>query len=197
MKRFRIASVCAVLISWSVAVQAAESATSAGAASHGGRSGSASATAQYEGDVGFARTNTESGRMNASRAIAVGVDEDGLSLSISQAIAPRFGPAIATNFNLAIDSDGDVSASRGVAIAEGSTQRDVTAGGASRNDGGASSTARGSSGSGGRVRVHSEAHDRPAPHGTIRIFRPGELDRTVAVRTVVTDDVRRVRIVRR
>ncbi len=199
MKRMLIASVFAALMGWSVESRAADSASSAGAASDGHRSGTATATAQYEGDVGFARTNSESGRVNAARAVAVGVDEDGLSLSISQAFAPRFGPAIATNFNLTIDRDGDVSASRGVAVADGSAQRAVSVGGSGGNGRATTSTATGSTGPHGQVRVHTEAHDHQATPTAVRVVRSGGTDRTVVVRGVRSDegDVRRVRIIRR
>lgn len=136
---------------------AGDAATSATAGSNprtGG--GTAAATATYDGRVGFARTDTRSGRVNTARGVAVGVDENGLSLSVSTAVAGRVGPAIATNFNLTIDRDGDVAHSTGVSVANGPGPREVTAGGstgATRNTIGATSFG------------HAKA-----PHGTVRVI---------------------------
>lgn len=110
------------------AVRASDAQTSASAGAGLGRD-VAAATARYEGDVGFARTDSRSGRVSSARGVAVGLDEDGLSLSVSQAVAPRFGPALATSLNFGIERDGDVSASLGVARADGPIYRQATAGG--------------------------------------------------------------------
>ena len=128
---------------------AGDAQTSATAGSGGRqRDGTASATASYDGDIGFARTRSKSGRVNVARGIAVGFDRDGLSLSVSNAIAGRRGPAIATNFNLSIGLDGQVSHSSGLAVADGSSQRTVSAGGethARRNNNRSTSIASGRS----------------------------------------------------
>ncbi|MEW6253139.1 MAG: hypothetical protein AB1716_21075, partial [Planctomycetota bacterium] len=83
------------------------------ASATGGRygAGTATGTARYAGDVGFARTDTRTGEVNAARSVAVGVDPNGLSLSWSLALAPNRGPALATNFNMRIGADGQVAAS--------------------------------------------------------------------------------------
>jgi len=109
---------------------AAEAQTSATAANARYlRNGSAAATARYEGDLGFARSATRSGPVSLARGVAVAFDGDGLSLSVSNALAPRFGPAVATTFNLSIGMDGDVSRSGGIALAAGPIYRSASAGG--------------------------------------------------------------------
>lgn len=122
---------------------ASEAETSAAAGSGSGRlggNGNAQATARYEGDIGFARTDSRSGRVNMSRGIAVGVDEDGLSLSISHAIAPRGGPAIAGTLNIGIERDGDVNVSTGRSVANGPIERSASAGGSTTSERGRGST---------------------------------------------------------
>lgn len=111
---------------------AADAATSAGV---GGRSGNgtAVATANYSGDAGYARTNSRSGEVNHARGIAVGFDENGLALSLSNAVEHR-GLAVASNFNLSIDRNGDVSTSSGVALARGGRERDVQVSGAAGHE---------------------------------------------------------------
>jgi hypothetical protein len=95
----------------------AETSATAGPGRYG--TGTAGATAHYEGDYGFARTDSRTGQVNVARGVAVGVDEDGISLSLSNALAPRYGPAVATNFNMSIGADGRVSSSTGRAEADG------------------------------------------------------------------------------
>ncbi len=91
--------------------------------------GTAAATARYEGDLGFARTDTRSGTVNIARGVAVGFDEDGLSLSFSTAIAPRLGPAFGTTFNMTLGSNGEVAHSIGTSVATGGLARTVSVGG--------------------------------------------------------------------
>lgn len=129
MRRRRpIVVLTAAVLCSAPAALASDAATSATAGSRPG-GGTAAATAHYEGDVGFARTNTRSGAVNIARGVAVGFDEDGLSLSVSNAVATRNGPAVATNFNLSIDRDGDVSHSSGIAVARGPVEQSASAGG--------------------------------------------------------------------
>jgi hypothetical protein len=90
--------------------------------------GAAAATAHYTGERGFARTDTRTGRVDLARGVAVGVDERGLSLSVSHALRPSGGPAIATTFNLAIGPEG-VAGSSGVALADGPRYSQASAGG--------------------------------------------------------------------
>lgn len=161
-----------------VSVAAASDAeTSAQATGGRGPSGSALATARYEGDVGFARTDTRSGRVNLARGVALGFDADGLSLSLSTALAPRSGPALATTFNISIGTNGEVAHSVGTALATGGTARTVAAGGSAataRHGGTAVAAASGRTQSGGTVRVATQSEHvriyRPAP--VVRFFRP-------------------------
>jgi len=144
---------------------ASDAATSASAGSASNRSrGTASATAHYTGDVGFARTDTRTGTVNAARAVAVGVDEHGLSLSVSTAIASRLGPAIATNFNLTINTGGEAAVSVGSAVARGGAARTVATGGSAVSRPAtptATSSASGKTTSGGTVRVRTEGASTP------------------------------------
>ena len=166
---------------WAAVGYASDAQTSASAGRGAGRAGTAAATAHYAGDVGFARTDTRSGSINLARGVAVGVDENGISLSFSGAVANQLGLGFATNFNLAIDRDGDVSASNGVVVASGGVSRSVTAGGgvgtgASR---GATSVASGNTERGGRVYAKTSAENYRASR-TVEIRQP----RVVGLRPV-------------
>lgn len=141
---------------------ASEAQTSAGA----GSNGVATATARYEGDVGFARTQTNSGRITTAQGVAVGFDQDGLSLSVSRAVDTPWGPAVATNFNLSIDRDGDVSHSVGRSVAHGALERSATAGG------GASTGPRGT--------AFSTAGGRTDPYGRVEAQTRAEQHRRIA-----------------
>jgi hypothetical protein len=180
----------AVLIGLTLAptALASEAETSASASdSRYQRNGTATATARYEGDLGFARTNSRSGPVSSARGVAVGFDESGLSLSVSNAIAPRLGAAIAMTFNLSIDRDGDVSGSTGLALARGPLQQAVTAGGqvgTGRYVDGATAFTSGQTDRFGRVqattRSYSSASQRhvvvrryPAP--AVRRYAPSEI----------------------
>lgn len=143
--------------------RASDAETSASAAGGwAGRDGTAAATARYAGDLGWARTQTRSGELNVARGIAVGFDRDGLSLSVSQALAPSYGPALATNFNLSLGRDGSVSGSTGLAVAQGGGERSVIAGGrtaATLLGGSATSVASGRTDVGGRVDALTRAYN--------------------------------------
>lgn len=153
---------------------AADGETSASASSGRGRSGTAAASAHYAGDVGFARSDTRTGRINLARGVALGVDENGLALSVSTAIAPRFGPAIATTFNMSLGRDGHSSASFGTALAQGSAERRVNAGGATTSRPGGSTVASASGQApGGVVRVAAKSEDHPPRMRPLRpVSRP-------------------------
>ena len=155
--------------------QSSDAYASAGATSSPGRSGTAAATARYEGDVGFARTQTRTGPISASRAVAVGVDEDGLSLSISTALASRSGPAIALNFNFSIDRDGDVARSIGRTTSTGGISRTAAvSGGSSAGPPGvtAISRASGATSFGGVVRTDTRSEHEPRAFVVVRpVFR--------------------------
>lgn len=146
---------------------ASEAETSAGATGRRRRPGTATATARYKGDLGFARTDTRSGTLSAARAVALGLDEEGLSLSLSTAVAPRLGPALATNFNISIGTDGQVAHSVGRALARGGRERTASVAGRTTTGTGCHSasavsraTGRTSYGGVARVRTTSRHHDR-------------------------------------
>lgn len=166
MKRLTIlTATLAMMLTTSIAL-ASDAETSASAGSNRYQpNGTAAASARYDGRVGFARTDTRSGPVNAARGVAVGVDESGLSLSVSKAVAPRHGPALAVSFNLSIDRDGRVSRSRGLTVSDGPLHRSATAGGrvsTGRCGNAATAFASGKTDRFGRVQAttHSQ-HDRP------------------------------------
>jgi hypothetical protein len=144
------------------------------------RNGTAQATARYEGDIGFARTNTQSGSVNLARGVAVGLDESGLSLSISQAVAPRGGQAIAATFNLSIDRNGQVSRSRGVSVADGPIRNSATAGGrvnTGRHGNAATAIASGKTDRFGRVQARTESKQYRPQRVLVRRSAPREMVR--------------------
>jgi hypothetical protein len=140
--------------------------SSANAGTAGG--GHANATADYQGNggVGFARTDTDTGAVNHARGVAFGADSDSMDLSWSQATAPQHGPGIASNFNLSIGYDGEVSGSFGMSTANGGRDRQVEAGGTTghnRVTGGASTSyATGNTTGGGVVRANTGSYNRPS-----------------------------------
>lgn len=155
--------------------------SSASAASNGWGPGTAAATAGYDGNgIGFARTDTRSGNTNFAQGVSFGVDEEGLSLSTSYAVAPRLGPAAAGTLNLAIGYDGSVAHSVGRTVADGSPDRAVSAGGQARpgyrgQPATAGATVHGLTGPTGTVvsNTHSQSH-RPrtyAPPVQKRVVR--------------------------
>ena len=174
MKRMKLLLAPLALFATAALALASDAETSATATGGRGHAGSAAATARYDGNIGFARTNTRSGRVNLARGGAVGVDERGLSLSISTAIAPRRGPAIATNFNMSIDRSGRSSHSIGTAIAQGGTRRSATVAGSTttRRGGSSLSLASGRTRGGGIVRARTESHhSRPRLRAIRRLIR--------------------------
>lgn len=145
------------------------------------RDGTAAASAHYDGQAGFARTDTRSGPVSSARGVAVGVDRSGLSLSVSNAVASRHGPAVAISFNLSIGRDGRVSRSAGLAVSRGPIHRSVTAGGrVSTGDLGRAATAfaSGKTDRFGRVyaKTHSEQY-RPRRRVLVRRSAPPEVVR--------------------
>ena len=105
--------------------------TSASAGATGYGTGTAVAPADYIGDgAGFARTKTDSGRVNLARGVSVGVDEGGVSLSASYALAGQVGPAVGGTFNVHVGRDGQTAVSGGRVISQGDSARRVSAGGA-------------------------------------------------------------------
>ena len=144
---------------------AADAYTSANAGSHSGYpNGTAGATAEYHADAGWTRTDARSGRVNTATGVAVGVDDDGLAISVSNALAPRNGPALATNFNLSIGRDGQASSSFGVSVADGPVHREAAVSGGAgttRHGGVAISDASGRTDRWGTVRTRTGAEQRP------------------------------------
>ncbi len=162
MKRTLMTLATSTLFLLAPVALAGEAETSASAGSNRfNRNGTATATARYNGDVGFARTQTKSGKLNIARGVAVGFDKNGLSLSISNAVAGRRGPAVATTFNMTIGRDGKVSHSSGIAITSGPIHRSASAGGVAssgRRHNTASSVASGKSDRFGTVRATTRLH---------------------------------------
>ncbi len=136
----RLAMAALVTLMIAAAARASDAETQAWANSGRGGRGAAGGQASYRGDLGFSRTESRSGRVNAARSVAVGVDERGLSLSISTAVSPQRGPALGTTLNISIDRDGDVATSVGAGGAAGGLARTVDVSGAT-STGGARPTA--------------------------------------------------------
>lgn len=148
----------ALFVSVSI-VSAGEASSDAWANSNG----AAGANAAYNGDGrGWAKTNTKSGNISYGRGTAFGIDRDGVSFSLSQALAPRFGPAIASTFNVSIGFDGEVNSSHGNSIARGGSVREVNAGGFANSSrflgGSAGATAGGRTENGGRVHAVTKSN---------------------------------------
>lgn len=146
------------------ATLASEARTTANASSRPNGPGTVAATATYQGDRGYARTQTRTGEVNHARAVAVGIDENGLSVSISHAVASQDGPAFATNFNYTFSRNGDVARSSGQVTASGGVERSVAVSGQTSSGRGgpaASSLATGRTTPGGIVRANVRSdHER-------------------------------------
>lgn len=140
---------------------AADAATSAGVTARNSGPGVATATAQYTGDAGYARTSSHSGDVSRARGIAVGVDENGLAISLSNAVEHN-GLALATNFNINIGRDGDVSTSSGLALGRGGSQREAAVVGSAGHNRPALSIANARTERGGVAQVVTRAEQRPA-----------------------------------
>ncbi len=125
----RLAMATLLVLTVAATAWAGDADTQAWARAERGGSGTAGGQASYRGNIGFARTESRSGRLSAARSVAVGVDERGLALSVSTAVAPERGPALGTTFHVAIDRDGDVATSVGASLATGGRTRTVEAGG--------------------------------------------------------------------
>ncbi|MBU0638512.1 MAG: hypothetical protein KKB50_06570 [Planctomycetes bacterium] len=160
MNRFATLStttaVSLLLTSMAIGSEAETSASVSGGRRPG--SDSAAATARYSGDVGFARTDTQSGRINLARGVAVGVDEDGLSLSVSHAVSTPAGTAHASTFNLSIGRDGRTSTSVGRADSRGLVQSSASAGGRVSTGYGASASAAAEADPAGHARASTSTH---------------------------------------
>ena len=170
----------------SSAAWAGEANTSATAGSRGFGPGTAAATANYDGNgIGFTKTQANSGNnLNFARGLSIGFDEDGLSLSHSYAVAPRFGPAIGGTMNLHIGTDGQSSLSTGRVKSSGDPSRRVAVSGSAGSHRGRSqavSATRGVTGPRGAVRASthsaqrrgfaSRRHGSRRPHGHRRFRR--------------------------
>lgn len=152
-------------------LDASDAQTSASVSGGAVRAPVAAADARYVGDVGFATTRTESGPVSLARGVALGVDEDGLSFSFSQAVG-RGDSSIATNFTLSLDRDGDVAHSFGAGVAAGPLEHGVSAGGSATTHGQGSAA----SNAAARSDVHGFAEARTASQHTPgpRVLHSGE-----------------------
>lgn len=164
-----------VSISCATLATAGQVSTSATAGSGGHGPGRAAATADYDGNgIGITQTRTHSGRLNLARGVSVGIDEDGLMLSTSYALAPTRGPAVGGTFNLRIGADGDVSGSAGRAVATGDRDREVNAsgfvGGSRFASGSSGASVGGTTGPRGRVTADSRSFDRSRSNTRDRSF---------------------------
>lgn len=189
MKRFSKFSMTLSVAMMTAAAFASDAETSATAAgSRDARNGTASATARYAGDVGFARTDTRSGEISRARGVAVGVDRDGLTFSLSNAFATRDGLGLATNFNISIDRDGRVSRSGGIALADSPIERSVAAGGSATNGRfGAPATS--------YATAHADRYGRVEARTYADVSRGAAVGREMA-RTVTVRRVEPVRMIR-
>lgn len=167
---------CLMSLGMTLPSMAGQAATSATAGSSGWGPGTAGATAQYNGDgVGYTDTQAQSGRLNFARGLAVGFDQDSLSLSTSYAVAGQRGPAVAGTFNLDIGLDGQVSSSVGRSVAQGDPQRTVSAGGSAGSHHGlpgtAVATASGHTGPRGEVRAVTRSDSTRRSHRYVNTSR--------------------------
>jgi hypothetical protein len=177
----------------STAAFAGEASTSATATNGYGHPGHAGATANYDGDggQGFARTRTDTGNINRASGLAVGYDRDGVDLSFSHAIAPKFGPAFASTMNLSFGREG-VTGSYGNSVANGGLARTVEAAGSTSSDrrsSGATAITRGDTVGGGSVVANSTSFDnrnrsvgRVGTHGDGARYTIARSSRPVAYR---------------
>jgi len=196
MRRLRTLITTMALAAAPALTAASDAQTSATAgSSRYNRNGAAQASARYDGDFGFARTDTRSGSTSSARGVAVGVDESGLSLSVSNAFASRGGPAVATTYNISIGRDGRVSRSGGMSVADGPIHRSAAAGGSvgtGRHGRNATAYASGRTGRHGRVQARTDSNQglrrvapwRAAPPEMTRSVKKVKIvRRTVTART--------------
>lgn len=159
-----IATMCVMMSVGNIAM-AGEAFSNATATGNRFGPGNAAATAGYTGNgQGYARTDTRTGQVNFASGVAIGLDERGLTFSASNALAGRFGPAIASNLNITIGRDGSVASSGGLSTAQGGVSRTVSAGGFARNGQGgavAGSAVGGRSTFGGKVTGQTWSNSMP------------------------------------
>ncbi|MEK6643975.1 MAG: hypothetical protein AABZ08_08700 [Planctomycetota bacterium] len=135
MKTLRTIVMMSVMMSVAQLVMAGEATSNATATGNAFGPGTAAATAGYIGDGrGYARTDTRTGAVNFASGMSIGVDNRGVCFSASNALAGRFGPAIASNLNICIGRDGSVASSGGLSTAQGGLARTVSAGGFARTN---------------------------------------------------------------
>jgi hypothetical protein len=129
----RLMTVIALFLGAASPAFGGEASTSAAATGNFRGPGTATASAGSIGPgQGFARTSTRSGNVNFASGVALHVDDSGMCFSASNALAGRFGAALATTFNLCIGRDGSVASSGGLSTADGGVSRGVSAGGFAR-----------------------------------------------------------------
>ncbi|HEY3243968.1 MAG TPA: hypothetical protein VGM03_11525 [Phycisphaerae bacterium] len=175
MKRTLMTLVGMTLLGLPAAARASDAESSVRIGSDQRGTATADAAARYDGEIGFARTQTRSGNITLARGVAVGFDQEGLSLSLSNGVATRSGLAVATNFNLSIGSDGRVSGSSGNVVSAGTAYRAAETGGSTstRRAAPAISFAAGRSDPAGQVRADTRAWTRPSIRysAPLRIYR--------------------------
>jgi len=193
MKRFAaITMTFGLCLSGSVFASEAETSAQANNSIYG--NSGASATARYEGDVGFANTRTRSGEVSIARGVAVGVDEDGISLSASHAVSNRSGVGLAGNFNMTIGRDGQVAVSGGNTLSLGRRGQSADAGGAtgtSRRGPTAVSSAGGSTDDRGTVSTNTFARTSDPRERRVHLACPGDDGRRAPSRSIRATPTRR------
>ncbi len=127
--------VAAMMMAFPLAALAGSANTSATAGSSGWGPGTAAATANYDGNgIGFSKTQANSGRVNFARGLSVGLDQTGLSVSHSYAVAGQRGPAVGGTLNVHVGHDG-VALSGGQSTASQGRSREVNVSGQAGSNG--------------------------------------------------------------
>jgi hypothetical protein len=144
----------------------------------------AAATANYDGRVGFARTKAKTGKINLARGVALGIDREGISFSISNAIGGKRA-SLASNLNVSFGRDGDHSVSMGSTVSRGNRYHSAQAGGSASSYRGRSSATAAASGDADRYgSVSSRVSARDYPRRTL-VYREGRDQRKIErLRTV-------------
>jgi hypothetical protein len=183
MKRISFMAVLGILVGLVPAVSASDARTSAEVGSSRGGTDHAAATADYDGRVGIARTNAKTGKINLARGLALGLDEDGVSFSLSQALGGKRA-SLASNLNVSLNRDGDHSVSFGSTVSRGSQHHTARVeGGASadRRRTRATAAARGDADRRGRVDARASARnferERHEPRRRPLVYRDRDHDR--------------------
>ncbi len=183
MKRIFFMAAVGILVGLASSVNASDARTSAEVGSSRGGADHAAATADYHGRVGIARTNAKTGKINLARGLALGLDEDGVSFSLSQALGGQRA-SLASNLNVSLNRDGDHSVSFGSTLSRGPRHHSAKVeGGASadRRSTRATAAASGDADRRGRVDARASVRDiereQHAPRRRPLVFRDRDDDR--------------------